>query len=104
MPSPMQEILANQVVINVKLDQLLARPQIQPEVNLEGTLALLGQILGKTDQILSAVMPQAPVDLNAQAQQALATLQAIQAQLQGQVQQMQAIVEPLEEPLIPEVI
>lgn len=99
MPSPMQDINTKLTALETKIDQILARPAVPPEVNLEGLISMLGQILGKVDQIHTAVMPQAPVDLSAQAQQALATLQAIQAQLQCQVQsinQIQPMIEPLE--------
>lgn len=97
MPSPMQDINTKLIALEAKIDQLLARPQIPSEVNLEGITSLLGQVLAKVEQIQSAVAPQTPVDLNAQAQQALATLQAIQAQLQAQIQ-------AVPEPLIPEVL
>ena len=99
MPSPFQNIETRLTALEAKIDQILAQPAIPPEVNLEGLTAMLGQILAKTDQIYTAVAPQTPPDLSAQAQQALATLQAIQAQLQ---QQAQSIVIP--EPIIPEVM
>lgn len=98
MPSPMQNIETRLTALETKIDELLARPQVNPEVNLEGTLALLGQILGKVEQIQSAVAPTAPVDLNAQAQQAIATLQAIQAQLQQQVAQTAQVLNNQVEP------
>ena len=72
--------------IEANINELIARPVIQPEINIEGILNILGQLMSKTEQIYIAVAPQTQPDLTAQAQQALAQLQAIQAQLQAQAQ------------------
>ena len=84
MPSPIQEIETKLATLESKLDQILAQPAVPPEINLSQLTDMLGQILTKVSQILIIVSPQQAVDLQAQAQAALATLQAIQAQLQAQ--------------------
>lgn len=102
MPSPIQNMETRLTAIETKIDQILAQPSMPPEVNLTQLTEMLGLILSNTSQILSYIQPTQP-DLNAQAQQALAQLQAIQTQLQQQAQQI-VIPEPIPdpEPIVPE--
>jgi hypothetical protein len=102
MPSPIQNIETRLTALEAKIDQIIATPTMPPEVNLTQLTEMLSQILSLCGQINSNVAPQ--INTAEQVQQAIASLQQLQAQLQ---QQAQAIVipEPLNpEPLIPEVL